>query len=132
VRYGRDGGVHAVRGVSLNVADGEVYALLGHNGAGKTSTVEVLEGHRTAASGRVSVLGHDPAAGERELRDRIGIVLQSSSVERALTVREALEFYGGAYRRRRDPAELADLVDLAGKLDARIGTLSGGQARRLD
>jgi len=134
VRYGRDddGGVHAVRGMSLTVAEGEVYALLGHNGAGKTSTVEVLEGHRPAAGGSVRVLGLDPATGARELRDRIGIVLQASTAERALTVREALTFYGGVYRRSRPPAELAELVDLTGKLDARIGTLSGGQRRRLD
>lgn len=133
VWYGREGdGVHAVRGVSLTVCEGELYALLGHNGAGKTSTVEVLEGHRTATTGTVRVLGHDPAAGERELRDRIGMVLQSSSAERALTVREALTFYGGVYRRRRGVEELAQMVDLTGKLDARIGTLSGGQRRRLD
>ncbi|HWL44852.1 MAG TPA: ABC transporter ATP-binding protein [Ilumatobacter sp.] len=133
VRYGRDGGgVHAVRGIALDVAAGEVYALLGHNGAGKTSTVEVLEGHRHAASGHVRVLGHDPATAGRELRDRIGIVLQASSIERALTVGEALRFYGSVYSRPRSVGELLDLVGLAGKSDVRIGTLSGGQQRRLD
>lgn len=129
VRYGH---VHAVRGISLHVAPGEVYSLLGHNGAGKTSTVEVLEGHRRAASGHVRVLGHDPAEGTRELRDRIGIVLQASSVEQALTVGEALRFYGSAYARPRPVAELLDLVGLAGNADTRIGKLSGGQQRRLD
>lgn len=129
VRYGD---VHAVRGISLTIAPGEVYALLGHNGAGKTSTVEVLEGHRRATSGTVAVLGHDPAAAGRELRDRIGIVLQASSVERALTVGEALRFYGGVYSRPRPADEVLDLVGLAGKAGVRIGTLSGGQQRRLD
>jgi ABC-2 type transport system ATP-binding protein len=129
VRYGD---VHAVRGVSLSVAEGEVYALLGHNGAGKTSTVEVLEGHRRAAGGDVRVLGHDPADGGRRLRDRIGIVLQSSSVERALTVSEAIRFYGGVYARPRPADELLEMVGLTDKAHARIGTLSGGQRRRLD
>ena len=129
VRYGA---THAVRGISLRVEQGEVYALLGHNGAGKTSTVEVLEGHRRAAAGDVSVLGHDPAAAGRELRDRIGIVLQSSSVEHALTVGEALRFYGGVYTRPRPAGELLELVGLTAQADRRIGTLSGGQRRRLD
>ncbi|HUF98074.1 MAG TPA: ABC transporter ATP-binding protein [Ilumatobacter sp.] len=129
VRYGE---VHAVRGVSFDVQPGEVYGLLGHNGAGKTSTVEVLEGHRSAADGTVSVLGVEPRAGGRAFRDRIGIVLQSSSVDRALSVREALVFYGGCYRTRRPVDEAIEMVGLTEKADARVGTLSGGQARRLD
>jgi ABC-2 type transport system ATP-binding protein len=126
------GPVTAVDGVSFEIAEGEVYALLGHNGAGKSTTVEILEGHRTATSGSVSVLGLDPHAAGRELRDRIGIVLQTSAVEAQLTVREALHFYGACYRRRRDTDDILELVGLAHKADARIGTLSGGQRRRLD
>lgn len=126
------GNVAAVDGVSFEIAEGEVYALLGHNGAGKSTTVEILEGHRAATSGAVSVLGLDPASGGRELRDRVGIVLQSSSVEPQLTVREALRIYGSCYRRRRPLDEVVELVGLAHKADARIGTLSGGQRRRLD
>ena len=126
------GTVTAVDGVSFEVAQGEVYGLLGHNGAGKSTTVEILEGHRTASSGAVSVLGLDPASGGREMRDRIGIVLQSSSVEPQLTVREALRFYGSCYRRRRPIDEVVEMVGLTAKAEARIGTLSGGQRRRLD
>ena len=126
------GDVRAVDGVSFDVADGEVYGLLGHNGAGKSTTVEILEGHRTATTGHVSVLGMDPATGGRELRDRIGIVLQSSAVETQLTVREALRFYGSCYRRRRDVDEVIEMVGLGEKADDRIGTLSGGQKRRID
>ncbi len=122
----------AVAGVSFEIAPGEVYGLLGHNGAGKSTTVEILEGHRQRTSGDVSVLGLDPAEGGREFRDLIGIVLQSSGVEPELTVREAIEFYGSAYRRRRPVEELLDLVSLDEKADARIGTLSGGQKRRVD
>ncbi len=126
------GDLTAVDGISFSIAEGEVYGLLGHNGAGKSTTVEILEGHRTATAGVVSVLGIDPGSASRELRDRIGIVLQSSAVEPQLTVVEALRFYGGCYRRRRPIDEVLDMVDLSAKADARIGTLSGGQRRRLD
>jgi ABC-2 type transport system ATP-binding protein len=106
--------------------------LLGHNGAGKSTTVEILEGHRQATSGSVSVLGIPAGSGSRELRDRVGIVLQSSGVELQLTVTEALRFYGSPYRSRRPIDEVLELIDLAPKRNARIGTLSGGQRRRLD
>ena len=74
------GDVRAVDGLGFHVATGEVYALLGENGAGKSTVVEILEGHRTATSGVVEVLGVDPAHAGRDFRDRIGIVLQSSGV----------------------------------------------------
>ncbi len=128
-RYGDN---HAVDGVSFSIEEGEVFALLGPNGAGKSTTVEILEGLRRRTSGEVSVLGHDPGRASRELRDRIGIVLQTSGIERELTVREALEIYGAAYRRRRPVSEVIELVGLEEKVDARIGTLSGGQQRRID
>jgi ABC-2 type transport system ATP-binding protein len=126
------GGQPAVRGVSLGIAEGEVYALLGHNGAGKSTIVEILEGHRSRDGGEVSVLGVDPAAGGRAFRDRIGIVLQTSGVETELTVYEAVALYGSAYRRRRPVDEVIGLVGLEDKASARIHTLSGGQKRRLD
>ena len=127
------GAVQAVRGVSFEVAAGEVFALLGPNGAGKSTTVEILEGHRTADSGDVSVLGFDPARGGREFRDRIGIVLQESTVDTSeVTVAEALDTFGAAYRRPRDRDEVIELVGLTGKVNARLKTLSGGQQRRID
>ncbi len=126
------GTLAAVAGIDLDVAAGEVFALLGPNGAGKSTTVEILEGHRTATSGDVRVLGLDPQTGGRELRERIGIVLQEHSVERELSVREAIEYYGSLYPRRRHAAELVEIVGLEGKAGDRIKTLSGGQRRRLD
>ncbi|MEX2626938.1 MAG: ABC transporter ATP-binding protein [Ilumatobacteraceae bacterium] len=122
----------AVEDLSFEVHPGEVYALLGHNGAGKSTTVEILEGHRERTSGEAAVLGMDPVAGGRELRDRIGIVLQSSGLEPELTVREAIRIYGGCYRRPRPLDEVVGLVGLDEKVDARIGSLSGGQRRRAD
>jgi ABC-2 type transport system ATP-binding protein len=106
--------------------------LLGENGAGKSTAVEILEGHRAATSGSVTVLGVDPSSAGRDFRDRIGIVLQSSGVEVEFTVREVIELYGGCYRNPRPLDEVVGLVGLDEKVDARIGSLSGGQRRRVD
>lgn len=126
------GSVHAVRGVSFTVAVGEIFALVGPNGAGKTTTVEVLEGYRRATAGRVSVLGMDPMTGGRDLRERIGIVLQEAGFDEDFTVHEVLDLYVGFYPRRRSVDDLINLVGLADKRKARVKTLSGGQRRRLD
>ena len=126
------GPVEAVRGVSFEVERGEVFGLLGPNGAGKTTTVEILEGYRRRSAGDVSVLGHDPAKRDRELQQRVGIVLQSSGFYSHVTVREAVEHFGKAYDHPRDAGETIDLVGLAEKADARTKSLSGGQKRRLD
>ena len=128
-RYGDN---HAVKGVSFDVEPGEVYALLGHNGAGKSTVVEILEGHRTATSGDVTVLGFDPSESARDFRDRIGVVLQSSGVENEFTVREVIDLYSSAYRRRRSMDDVLALTGLEEKADERVGSLSGGQRRRVD
>ncbi|MBV9364912.1 MAG: ATP-binding cassette domain-containing protein [Solirubrobacterales bacterium] len=126
------GDVEAVRGVSFEVARGEVFCLLGPNGAGKTTIVEILEGYRTRSGGETRVLGMDPARGQRELRERVGIVLQQCGVQSDLTVTELLEMYGRYHARRRSVDELLELVELREKRDVRARNLSGGQLRRLD
>ncbi|MDQ3120996.1 MAG: ABC transporter ATP-binding protein [Actinomycetota bacterium] len=125
-------GVEALRGVSFEVRAGEVFGLLGPNGAGKTTTVEILEGYRTRDSGKVTVLGHDPAAAPRALRERIGVVLQQSEFTPLLTVHEVHRLFAGYYERPRDVDDVIRLVGLEEKRDARVKTLSGGQKRRLD
>ena len=126
------GSLVAVDDLSFSVEQGEVFALLGPNGAGKTTTVEILEGHRQRTAGHVDVLGHDPQAGGRAYRERIGIVLQEAGFDEEFTVRELVRLYGGMYPRRRDVDEVIDAVGLAEKRTARVKTLSGGQRRRLD
>jgi ABC-2 type transport system ATP-binding protein len=126
------GDVRAVRGVSFEVQQGEVFCLLGPNGAGKTTITEIVEGHRVPTSGAVKVLGRDPGSGDRVLRDRIGVVLQSGGIQEDLTVGELLEMQGRWYSRSLAPDHLIDLVELDAKRDTRAGELSGGQRRRLD
>jgi ABC-2 type transport system ATP-binding protein len=128
-RYGQ---LEAVRGIDFSVEEARVFALLGPNGAGKTTTVEICEGFRDRTSGSVSVLGFDPAKRDREMRSRIGIVLQSTGVDTYLTVAETIEFYRRLYPTPRDVDEIVEVVGLTGKRDARVGKLSGGQQRRLD
>jgi ABC-2 type transport system ATP-binding protein len=126
------GEVQAVKGIDLTVSSGEVFALLGPNGAGKTTTVEILEGFRHRDGGEVSVLGFDPAKGERDLKARIGIVLQSTGIDPYLTVVETIDFFRSYYPSPRPVDEIIDLVGLGEKRDSRVSKLSGGQQRRLD
>lgn len=122
----------AVDGIDLTVPAGQVFALLGPNGAGKTTTVEILEGYRSRDAGTVDVLGHDPARGETEFKSRIGIVLQTPSVQPYLTVEETIDLYRGYYP---NPLPLEDLLERAGLVEQRkvpVRRLSGGQQRRLD
>jgi ABC-2 type transport system ATP-binding protein len=125
-------GVEALRGISFEVREGEVFGLLGPNGAGKTTTVEILEGYRRRDAGDASVLGHDPGAAPRALRERIGVVLQHSEFTPTLTVREVHRLFAGYYAHPLNVDEVIELVGLVDKRDARVRTLSGGQKRRLD
>jgi ABC-2 type transport system ATP-binding protein len=126
------GDFEAVKGIDFHVDRGEVFALLGPNGAGKTTTTEILEGFRERTAGDVDVLGYDPANRELDMRQRIGIVLQSTGVDPYLTVRETVDLYAGYYPKPRDIDEVIGVVGLDEKRDARVDKLSGGQQRRLD
>ena len=126
------GGVQAVRGIDLRVERGQIFAMLGPNGAGKTTTVEILEGYRSRDSGTVKVLGLDPARERQRLKSEIGIVLQSTGIDRYLTVAETVAMYAGLYPHPRPVDEVIEMVGLEGKRDTRVLKLSGGQQRRLD
>ena len=126
------GKTEAVRGVDLRVSKGEVFAMLGPNGAGKTTIVEILEGHRDRTAGEVSVLSYDPGRGERALKQRIGIVLQSTGVEPYLSVEETIDLFRGYFPHPLPLDEILDAVGLSEQGRARVSRLSGGQQRRLD
>jgi ABC-2 type transport system ATP-binding protein len=125
----------AVDGLNLEIEQGEIFALLGPNGAGKTTTVEILEGFRDRDSGEVRILDFDPStkgSAGQQWRNRIGIVLQSTSDAGDLTVFESVSHFARYYENPKDPREVIELVGLTDKSDALGRTLSGGQRRRLD
>jgi ABC-2 type transport system ATP-binding protein len=122
----------AVRGIDFEVAKGEVFGFLGPNGAGKTTTIEILEGYRDRTSGEVSVLGLDPQRATREWRTRIGLVLQECELNPLLTVEETMRLYSSFFPNARGVDETLDLVGLGDRHSVRVGSLSGGQQRRLD
>ena len=126
------GDFQAVNNVSFRVRKGEIFALLGPNGASKTTTVEILEGHRSKTSGQVKVLGMDPSENSTEFRSRVGIVLQETGIEQYLTAVEILEQFTNFYESPRSISELLEMTGLREDKDKRVKKLSGGQKRRLD
>lgn len=122
----------AVRGIDLQVRRGTVHALLGVNGAGKTSTLEVLEGLAPATAGEVRVLGLDPVADRAEVRRRTGVLLQRSGFVADLTVRETLTMWAATVTEARGVEESLEMLDLTRVAGTRMRGLSGGEQRRVD
>jgi ABC-2 type transport system ATP-binding protein len=126
------GGFEAVRGITFSVGQGELFALLGTNGAGKTSTVELLEGLAAPAGGQVRVLGHDPYEQRAAVRPRIGVMLQEGGFPSELTVAETVRMWAGCTSGARPTGEALELVGLTRRSKVRVKQLSGGEKRRLD
>src|SRR3954464_7479837 len=131
------GGLRAVDGIDLEVADGEVYGFLGPNGAGKTTTVRMLVTLLRPTGGRALVAGHDVAREPHLVRKRIGVALQEAALDMLMTGRELMELQATLHgippqdvRGRAD--QLIERVGLAQARDRRVGTYSGGMRRRLD
>jgi ABC-2 type transport system ATP-binding protein len=121
----------AVKGIDFEVRAGEVFGLLGPNGAGKTTTVEILEGLRPRSGGEVSVLGFDPGSQSKQLKDRIGVCLQSTNLPEKIKVREAMDLFRDFYSKTVDTDVLLKRLLLWEKREAQYGQLSGGQKQRL-
>ncbi|MFI2210574.1 ABC transporter ATP-binding protein [Streptomyces sp. NPDC020141] len=132
LRRSYTGGFEAVGGISFSVARGEIFALLGTNGAGKTSTVELLEGLASPSAGTVRVLGHDPYRERAAVRPRIGVMLQEGGFPSDLTVAETTRMWAGCTSGARPTAEALELVGLGDRARVRVKQLSGGERRRLD
>lgn len=118
--------------MSFEVAAGELVSVLGVNGAGKTSLVEVVEGIAPASTGSVRVLGHDPIGARAQVRPRTGIMLQEAGFAQDLSVSETLRMWAGTLSHPRGVTEAMELTDLAHRADVRVKSLSGGERRRLD
>ncbi|UQA97512.1 ABC transporter ATP-binding protein [Streptomyces halobius] len=133
-RYGRGkNAFDAVRGVSFTVRPGQLFALLGTNGAGKTSTVELLEGLAVPHRGRIRLFGGlDPVADRDRIRPRTGAMLQEGGFISHLTVAESVEMWVRLTSRSRPVAEAIELVGLSHRADVMVQNLSGGERRRLD
>jgi ABC-2 type transport system ATP-binding protein len=125
------GAVEALRGVSFAVEQGEVFGLLGPNGAGKTTTIEILEGMRTPDAGRARVCGLDPERSGETFKERIGAVLQSTSLPDKIRVSEAIDLFANFYHDRADTGGLLRRFQLEEKANAFYNHLSGGQKQRL-
>jgi ABC-2 type transport system ATP-binding protein len=123
--------VKAVDGLSFEVQTGEIFGFLGPNGAGKTTTIEIIEGYKTADSGSATVLGLDPRRDRHELRERIGLMLQETTLYPDLKVGEVLRLFASYYRRPVDPDALLEMIGLEEKRGAFIRELSGGQRQRV-
>ncbi len=133
----RFGDVHAVAGIDLSVPMGSVYGVLGPNGAGKSTTVLMLATLVSPSGGSARVLGHDLASEAPAIRREIGVALQETGLDRALTASQLIELIGrlhglGRQAAGRRAAELVELVGLEEVADRRVGTYSGGTRRRLD
>lgn len=128
VRYGD---LVAVDDVSFRAEHGRITAVLGPNGAGKTSTIEVCEGYRRPTSGSVRVLGLDPAADQRRLSERMGVMLQDGGVYPSARVSDTVRHYCALYGRGADASALVEAVGLADRASATWRRLSGGEKQRL-
>lgn len=131
------GDVRAVRDLSFCVKKGELFAFLGVNGAGKSTTISILCGQLKMDSGSVTVAGEDIESSRESLARRLGVVFQNSVLDSALTVKDNLRSRAALYGikgKKFDSrlAELAELLDFGGLLDRTVGKLSGGQRRRID
>ncbi len=129
--------VKAVRDISFSVNKGEFFAFLGVNGAGKSTTINILCTVLEKTSGKVTIGGYDLDTEKHKIKNLIGIVFQNSVLDKQLTVKENLvlraSYYGYSKKETKERiAELTDIFELEEILNRRYAKLSGGQRRRVD
>ncbi len=124
------GGFEALRGLSFDVYAGEIFGILGPNGAGKTTTLEIIEGLKAQSSGSIKVLDFDNHTDEKEIKNKIGVQLQSSEYLHYLTLAELIKLFASLYKNKVDPIAELSKVGLADKAGYQVKELSGGQKQR--
>ena len=123
------GTAQALKGISLTVEPGEVVAVLGRNGAGKSTSIALMLGMRRPSSGSVMLFGENPRLANH--RKHIGVMLQESGVPETLKVHELVELFGRFHDNPMVTQEAVKLAGLEEKVNARLGRLSGGQKQRV-
>lgn len=124
------GNFTAVKGITFDVHKGEIFGLLGQNGAGKSTTLEIIETLREKTSGEVIVNGFDLDKDPDQIKKIIGVQLQSSGFYPNLHLKELMKLFAGLYNRDIDPMQLLKLVNLEEKAKNKFKELSGGQKQR--
>ena len=126
----RFGSLTAVDQISFTVQRGEIFGILGPNGAGKTTTLEIIEGLQLPTEGQVTVLGLDIRQHPTQIKEKIGVQLQSSAYFDYLSLSEVLALLGTFYQKHTPPATLLERVGLLDKANSYVKQLSGGQKQR--
>lgn len=121
----------AIQNIDISVSSGEVFGLLGANGAGKSTTIECILGTKTADKGAVSILGMDPISDRKKLFEHVGVQFQESNYQDKVTVSELCQITGALYREPADYMKLIGQFGLAEKLKSPVSDLSGGQRQKL-
>jgi ABC-2 type transport system ATP-binding protein len=127
----RYGDIEAVKNISFEIEEREIFGIVGPNGAGKTTTIEIMEGFRTRDDGLVRVNGFDPAQGQNEFKEMIGVQLQKTAIFPNIKVEEALLFFAGLYRKKVEVKKLLDMFSLSDRKKSAVKNLSGGEHQRL-
>ena len=126
------GDIIAVNDVSLRIEEGEIFGLVGPNGAGKTTLIEMIESLRSPDSGSIRVLGLDPSKEANRLQEKIGVQLQTTSIQPNIKVKEAIKLFASLYQQPlTNPEELLKTLSLEDKADSRFKKLSGGLKQRV-
>lgn len=131
------GDIHAVNGLSINVKKGQLYAFLGLNGAGKSTTISIMCGHQTKDSGQIFIDGIDLDHDLDKIKSKLGVVFQFSALDKVLTVKDNLQSRASLYGLTKEQFntrlnELDKLLNIKGLLNRTFGKLSGGEKRRVD
>lgn len=127
----RYGSTLAVGDVSLQIGKGEIFGIVGPNGAGKTTLIEMMEGLRSADSGTVKVLNKDIRSHSQQIKERIGVLLQSTSIPGNARVKEILNVFSSFYDRTADLEGIIRLLGLGDRLNSYFKSLSGGWKQRV-